>query len=122
MSERENGGVLAGIGSALTGIAILLAQFAMFVVIAGTSIGAVREHCLDVGESEALQRVEVDTGWTYMLWPPLVFASLDPAGRCVRNSPLREGLAYIGLWELPSAEEQVREHVLDQLRERRATP
>jgi hypothetical protein len=35
----------------------------------------------------------------------------------VRHSPLREGLAAIGVWDLPPAEEQVREHIETQLRE-----
>ena len=79
------------------------------------SFGLVREHCLDIDESERSQRVEVDSHWTYILWPPLMFAGLDPPGRCVRNTPAREGLHQVGIWKLASAEDQVRDHVEDQL-------
>jgi hypothetical protein len=38
-----------------------------------------------------------------------------PSGLCVRNSPLRVGLDAVGIWKLPSAEDQVRAHIIDQL-------
>ena len=84
----------------------------------GTSLGIVREHCLNMEASGATNSVKVDSSWTYILWPPLIFVNVDPSGRCVRNSPLREGLEAVGIWSLPSPEKQVAEHVEDQLRER----
>ncbi len=81
---------------------------------AGTSMGVVREHCLDIEASQALGRPQVESGWEYILFPPITFANLDPNGICVRNSPLREGLAALGIWGLPSPEEQVREHIAKQ--------
>jgi hypothetical protein len=85
----------------------------------GTSLGVVREHCLNVEASRSTNSVKVESGWTYVVWPPLIFANVDPTGQCVRNSPLREGLDAIGVWSLPSPEDQVREHIEDQIRERR---
>lgn len=76
----------------------------------------VREHCLDLDASSRAE-ADVDSKWTYILWPPLTFANLDPAGTCVRNSPLREALGALGIWELESPEEQVREHIQEQLDE-----
>ena len=93
-----------------------LISLALMVFVLGTSLGVVREHCLDVPASRAAQAVVVEKHWTYVLWPPFIFASADPAARCVRNSPLRQGLDAIGIWKLPSPEEQVRRHVVDQLR------
>jgi hypothetical protein len=65
--------------------------------------------------------VVVDKHWTYILWPPFTFASDDPPGRCVRNSPIRQGLDAVGVWKLPSPEEQVREHVAAQLRQEQSS-
>lgn len=73
-----------------------------------------REHCLNVEKSEAAQAVVVDTKWAIILWPPPPLDGLDPAGRCVRNTLLREGLAKVGIWSLPAPEEQVRKHVVEQ--------
>jgi len=100
----------------LGGLLGLLIFLMSSVLIEGSTTGVVREHCLDLAASRAAQSVRVDTHWTYILWPPLLLASADPAGRCVRNPPVREGLAAIGLWSLPSPEEQVRQHVVSQLR------
>jgi hypothetical protein len=89
---------------------------ALTIVTLSVSSGVVREYCLDVTASQATQSVVVDKHWTYIVWPPLMFSSLDPAGRCVRNSPLRQALDALGIWKLPLPEEQVRRHVLAQLR------
>jgi hypothetical protein len=94
----------------------LVAVLINVVLIGGTSLGVVKEHCADLEQARAGVR-DVDSGWTYILWPPLTLANLDPSGGCVRNSPLREGLAAIGLWELPSADEQVERHIREQLRD-----
>jgi hypothetical protein len=104
-------GALAGAVSGLLAVVLVSAQF---VLIAGTTMGVVREHCLDL-ESSSGATVDIDSGWTYVLLPPLMFANVDPAGGCVRNSPLREALAGVGVWDLPSAREQVRRHVVEQL-------
>jgi hypothetical protein len=64
----------------------------------------------------------VESRWTYVVFPPIIFANLDPDGRCVRNSPLREGLSALGVWELPPPQEQVTEHIRDQVIENRLGP
>jgi hypothetical protein len=74
-------------------------------------MGVVREHCLDVDSSLAAQRVDLDSKWTYVLWPPMPLANLDPSGTCVRNSPLREAMAKAGVWKLDSPDAQVRTHL-----------
>jgi hypothetical protein len=111
---REDRSALAVLGG-IVGFIFLLSQVVFW---GGTSLGVVHEHCLDVGASEASRSVEVDSKWTYILWPPLTFGAIDPSGRCVRNTPLREGLSAVGIWDLPSPEEQVRDHIQDQLNER----
>jgi hypothetical protein len=107
-------------GELFKGLAGVIAGFLLFsaqaVVIAGTSLGVVQEHCVDLDQLRQGDR-EVDSRWTYILWPPLPFSAVDPAGGCVRNTPLREGLAELGIWELDSPEAQVREHIRKQLEE-----
>jgi hypothetical protein len=105
------GEVFKGVAGVLAGFVLLGAQA---VVIGGTSLGVVREHCVDLDQLRQ-GNPEVDSHWTYILWPPLPFSAVDPAGGCVRNTPLREGLAEVGIWELDSPEEQVREHLRKQL-------
>jgi len=99
------------LGTAL-GFLFLLSQIIFW---SGTSLGVVREYCLDAQSSRATNSVQVDSKWTYIVWPPLVFANADPTGTCVRNSPLREGLSAVGVWSLPVPEQQVRDHIEDQL-------
>ncbi len=101
---------------AVVGIAGLLFVLAQAVFWLGSATGIVREYCLDVSASSATNSVQVESSWTYVMWPPLIFSSADPPGRCVRNTPLHQGLSTIGIWTLPSPEQQVREHVADQLR------
>lgn len=98
---------------------MLVVQLASFVLIAGTSFGVVREHCADLETSSRETGVDIDSGWTYIVWPPFTFANIDPSGGCVRNAPAREVLDAVGIWELPPPEVQVREHVLQQLRDER---
>ena len=93
--------------------------FALFIVsqvvfFGGTGLGVVREHCLAPGSSLKEGKIQVDSRWTYVLWPPLLFAPNDPNGNCIRNSPLREGLDAVGIWHLPAPEAQVREHLKQQ--------
>src|SRR5215207_8588708 len=76
-----------------------------------TFSGVVREHCLDVEASQQSGMVNIDSHWTYILWPPLMFAANDPPGRCVRNNPTRVALDELGIWSLPSPEAQVRRHI-----------
>jgi hypothetical protein len=106
---------MAKLGEALGGILLGAFLIAQIIFWGGTSTGVVREYCLDVAGSQATQRVVVESHWTYILWPPLFFSALDPPGRCVRNTPLHEGLSAVGIWSLPSPEEQVRDHVQGQL-------
>lgn len=111
---QERGAQVALLGG-LVGFLFLLTQVIFW---AGTGLGVVREYCLDEQASRATNSVQVDSGWTYVLWPPLIFANADPTGTCVRNSPLRQGLDAVGVWSLPSPEEQVRGHIEDQLDQR----
>ncbi len=111
-------GRLSSIGAGLFAVLGLLFILAQFIFWGGTSLGVVRESCVDL-ERSTQSRLEIDTHWTYILLPPGPLANIDPAGTCVRNSPLREGLSAIGIWELASPEQQVREHVEEQLRETR---
>jgi hypothetical protein len=101
--------------AAIAGVAGLLFVLAQVVFWIGSATGIVREYCLDVPASRATNSVQVESSWTYVMWPPLIFSSADPPGRCVRNTPLHEGLSAIGIWKLPSPEQQVREHVAEQL-------
>lgn len=94
---------------------MLVVQLASFGAFAGTSMGIVREHCLDFAASSPSAGVDIDDKWTYIIWPPFTLANLDPSGGCVRNSPLREALSGVGVWDLPSSEEQVREHIGQQV-------
>lgn len=93
----------------------MLIQLTLFASFMGASFGVVREHCVDVENSSAETGIDIDNKWSYILWPPGPLANLDPAGGCVRNSPLREALNAAGLWELPSPEAQVRDHVQGQV-------
>jgi len=97
----------------LLGLAFILAQVVLFF---GTSFGVVHEYCFDESASRATNSVQVESSWTYILWPPLFLANTDPEGRCVRNSPLREGLGAVGIWMLPSPEQQVKDHLESQLK------
>lgn len=110
----DRGGMRAFAEGAAATVAVVL-QLVVFVLVAGTSMGVVREHCLDLEASSVETGADIDEKWTYILWPPLALSNLDPAGGCVRNSPLREGLNAVGIWPLPSAEAQVREHVEQQI-------
>lgn len=99
---------IAGAIGALLGLLFLAAQLAL-------GFGVVREHCLNATATKATGSIQVDSHWTYIVWPPLYFSAADPAGRCVRNSPLHEALSYIGIWKLPPPTEQVRRHIASQL-------
>jgi hypothetical protein len=99
--------LVTGLGAVAATI-FYLAQAGVFL---GTSTGVVREHCLDVESSLVAQRADVDSKWTYVLWPPMPLANADPSGTCVRNSPLREVLAKADVWKLHSPEDQVRTHL-----------
>jgi hypothetical protein len=99
----------------LGGFAALIWGVAVIGVLLDTSMGVVHEHCLDTNASKSVGAVRVDSQWTYIVWPPLFFDAVDPPGRCVRNTPLREGLDAVGVWKLPAPEEQVRRHIVSQL-------
>ena len=94
----------------------MLIWLAPLVLIAGFGSGAVREHCIDSDASNATGEVQVDSRWTYIAWPPLVFAGTDPPdGRCIRNHPGTAALQYLGVRDLGGPAEQVRKS----LREKR---
>jgi hypothetical protein len=80
-----------------------------------TFSGVVREHCLDVNAFKRSGTVKVHSHWTFILWPPLMFAANDPPGHCVRNNPARVALDYVGIWSLPSPEAQVQKHAATEL-------
>jgi len=109
-------------GKAIVAVVKALAFSVVFVVFwlfitaqAALMSPVIQERCLEADASAATRSVQVDTHWTYIVWPPFALASLDPPGTCVRNSPLHVGLDAVGVWKLPSAEDQVRQHILDQL-------
>lgn len=99
------------------GEALLLVMAAIVVIgsQAGLAAPVVREHCLDADALETASGTVVDTKWTYLAWPPLYLAPIDPPGRCVRNSLTREALNRLGVWKLPEPEEQVRRHLAEQV-------
>jgi len=109
MMER---GSARGAAIGIAGFLFILAQAIFWL---GSSTGIVREYCLDVPASRATNSVQVESSWTYVMWPPLIFSSADPGGRCVRNTPLHEGLSALGIWKLPTPEQQVREHIAEQI-------
>lgn len=104
-------------GEALVALLGFLISLVMFFLVASTSLGVVREYCLNTVATEAAGTVVVDKHWTYILWPPLVLSGNDPPGRCVRNTPIRQALDAVGIWKLPSPEEQVRRHVVEQIQQ-----
>jgi hypothetical protein len=88
----------------------LLLGLAVLVLISGFGSGVVREHCVDHEASNASGELRLASHWTYVIWPPLVFAATDPSDpRCVRNQPGTAVLQYIGVRDGPN--EQVRKHV-----------
>ena len=83
---------------------------------AGFGSGAVREHCIDSEASNAAGEVLVESRWTYVFWPPLVFAGTDPPpGRCVRNHPGTAALQLTGVRDLGGPREQVRKRLQEEL-------
>lgn len=95
------------LGAGLIGILI----FATQVLFLASATGVVKEHCL-ASEPTSLQ--DVESGWTYILWPPLIFTAIDPPGRCVRNTIARELLGTVGIWPLGTPAEQVDAHLRSQ--------
>ena len=95
----------------LLGLVLVVAQFIFWV---GSATGIVYEICLDPDRS-APGRIEVEGHWTYIVFPPLILSSIDPPGRCVRNTPLHQGLSAVGVWKLPSPEVQVERHLESQV-------
>ncbi len=107
---------LGDLAESVAGFA-MLALFTVFLLFQlGLLSPVVREHCLSVDKSEDAGDVQVDSGRPFIVSFPF-FAGIDPPGRCVRNTQSRELLSAIGVWRLPSPEEQVRKHVEEQLRE-----
>lgn len=92
---------------------------AIIVIAFSLSVAApvTREHCLDAAASESTRQILVHSKWTPIVWPPPPVVSADPRGLCVRNSLIREGLHQIGIWKLQTPEEQVRDHLRDQVQE-----
>ena len=103
------GRVVSAVGVVLAS-AFMLAQLVFWL---GSSTGIVYEICLDP-ERSAPGRVVVEEHWTYVFFPPLMLSSIDPPGRCVRNTPLHQGLSAVGIWRLPPPEQQVEDHIRSQ--------
>ncbi len=105
--------VTGRIASAIGGLLATLFVLAQFVFWVGSATGVVYEICLDPDRSEP-GRVVVEEHWTYVFFPPLILSSIDPPGRCVRNTPLHQGLSALGIWQLPPPERQVEQHIRSQ--------
>ncbi len=103
------GRAVSAIGG-LLGVVFVVAQFVFWV---GSATGVVYEICLDPDRS-APGGVVVEEHWTYVFFPPLLLSSVDPPGRCVRNTPLHQGLSAVGIWQLPPPEQQVEDHIRSQ--------
>lgn len=93
---------------ALTGAAATIGLLGAFALIAiqayffiGVGVPVVREHCLTgSGPNDPL---EVETRWRLAI---PVLGAIDDA-ECVRNTPFREGLGAIGIWELDDPRRQI---------------
>ena len=103
------GRVVSAVGVVLAS-AFMLAQLVFWL---SSSTGIVYEICLDP-ERSAPGRVVVEEHWTYVFFPPLLLSSIDPPGRCVRNTPLHQGLSAVGIWQLPPPAQQVEDHIRSQ--------
>lgn len=90
-----------------------LLGLALFVLVAGFGSGIVREHCIDAEASNRTGELQLDSRWTYVLWPPLVLAADDPSPRCVRNHPGTAALGYLGVRDRPKP--QLRKHLTKHL-------
>ena len=104
------------IGKLVSAVGVLLASafmLAQLVFWLGSSTGIVYEICLDPERSKP-GMVAVEGHWTYVLFPPLLLSSMDAPGRCVRNTPLHQGLSALGIWTLPPPERQVEDHIRSQ--------
>ena len=95
----------------LAGVILGILVFGLQAFFLASATGIVKEHCL-ASNAENIQQVE--SGWTYILWPPLIFTALDPPGRCVRNTIAREALGKVGIWPLGTPSEQVEAHLKSQ--------
>ena len=101
------------IGKLVSAVGVLLASafmLAQLVFWLGSSTGIVYEICLDPERSKP-GMVAVEGHWTYVFFPPLLLSSIDPPGRCVRNTPLHQGLSALGIWTLPPPERHVVGHI-----------
>ena len=99
-----------GLIGGILGTIFLLAQFVFW---AGSSTGIIYQICLEP-EGAPAARAEVAEEWVFVLFPPLIFSSIDPPGSCVRNTPLHQGLSALGVWELPPPRVQVENHLESQ--------
>lgn len=95
----------------LTGVALGILAFGLQAFFLASATGIVKEHCL---ASNAENIHQVESSWTYIIWPPLIFTALDPPGRCVRNTIAREALGKAGIWPLGTPSEQVDAHLRSQ--------
>jgi hypothetical protein len=68
-----------------------------------------REHCL-VQEGKGAFSLHVESSWDFDLDLGNLSNPAPDTPNCVRNTPLREGLSAVGVWELGSAEDQLAEH------------
>lgn len=95
----------------IAGALLIVPLLAFQALVFTSSSGIVHEHCL---AKNAQSIRDVESGWTYVMWPPLVLAHVDPPGRCVRNSVGREVLSLVGIWPLGTPSEQVEAHLRSQ--------
>jgi hypothetical protein len=95
------------------------------IVAFGAGTGFVREHCFDWVAGARTHSAVVESQWTMRTSPPSVLAAqdgIDGAKVCVRNTPLREGLAAVGVWDLGSPEDQLSALARNRLRDAGEAP
>lgn len=83
---------LGSVIAVVFGIAFALLQVGIFAPV-------VRSHCFAGG---GLQELRVETSWKIAI--PLLGA--DDSQECARNTVAREGLAFLGIWDLGTPREQ----------------
>ena len=67
-----------------------------------------REHCL-VQEGKGAPSLHIESSWDFDLDLGNLSNPAPDTPNCVRNTPLREGLSAVGVWELGSPEQQLAE-------------
>jgi hypothetical protein len=96
--ERVKDGALDTVGW-IVGAGFVL----LFALAIGFNFPVVRQHCLEGGGFRA--DVQIDSTWKVVLDT----VPQDDVELCVRNSPSRELLNAVGIWDLPDPETQVKD-------------